>query len=206
MVRRVRLLGALVVAGLAAAGCAIPTQSRPSTIAPNHVPFNLLGPQSPTTSTTQPPLASLVPVKIFLLGANQQIEGVQRLIPSPAPLSSVIKSLVVGPTNSEAVAGITTAIPSSVQVLSVTTVGTTVTVNFNSAFAEITGAATEIAVSQVVSTVAAQNGIGTGVNFEIAGVRTSVPVASGAEVLGPVNVLQFVTVPTTATNATPAAP
>jgi hypothetical protein len=203
MVKRVSLLGAVLVAGLAATGCAIPTQSRPSTISPSHVPFNLLGPQSPTTSTTQPPLASLVQVKIFLLGANQQLEAAQRLIPSPAPLSSVIKSLVVGPTNSEAVAGITTAIPSSVEVLSVTTVSTTVTVNFNSAFADITGAATEIAVSQVVSTVAAQNGIGTGVIFEIGGVRTSVPVASGAEVLGPVNVLQFITVPTTAPTVAP---
>jgi spore germination protein GerM len=141
-----------------------------------------------------------------LLGANQQIEAVQRLIPSPAPLSSVIKSLVVGPTNSEAVAGITTAIPSSVEVLSVTTVGTTVTVNFNSAFADITGAATEIAVSQVVYTVAAQNGIGTGVIFEIGGIRTSVPVASGAEVLGPVNALEFVTAPSTPTTVAPAAP
>jgi hypothetical protein len=206
MVRRVRLLGAVLVAGLTAAGCAIPTQSRPSTIPPSHVPFNLLGPQSPTTSTTQPPLASLVQVKIILLGANQQIEAAQRLIPSPAPLSSVIKSLVVGPTNSEAVAGITTAIPSSVEVLSVTTVGTTVTVNFNSAFADITGAATEIAVSQVVYTVATQNGIGTGVIFEIGGIRTSVPVASGAEVLGPVNALQFVTVPPTPTTVAPAAP
>jgi hypothetical protein len=206
MVRRVGFLGAVLVAGLAAAGCAIPTQSRPSTISPSHVPFNLLGPESPTTSTTEPPLASLVQVKIILLGANQQIEAVQRLIPSPAPLSSVIKSLVVGPTNSEAVAGITTAIPSSVEVLSVTTVGTTVTVNFNSAFADITGAATEIAVSQVVYTVAAQNGIGTGVIFEIGGIRTSVPVASGAEVLGPVNALEFVTAPSTPTTVAPAAP
>jgi hypothetical protein len=51
--------------------------------------------------------------------------------------------------------------------------------------------------------VAAQNGIGTGVIFEIGGVRTSVPVASGAEVLGPVNVLQFITVPTTAPTVAP---
>jgi spore germination protein GerM len=93
-----------------------------------------------------------------------------------------------------------------VEVLSVTTVGTTVTVNFNSAFADITGAATEIAVSQVVYTVATQNGIGTGVIFEIGGIRTSVPVASGAEVLGPVNALQFVTVPPTPTTVAPAAP
>jgi spore germination protein GerM len=205
MVRLLRLLGALALAGLVVAGCAIPTQSRPSTIAPRNVPFRLLSPRSPTTSTTQPPLTSLVPVKIFLVSSSQQLQAVQRLILSPAPLTSVLASLVVGPTSSEAAAGTTTAIPSSVRVLSVSTFGGTVTVNFNSAFAQITGAATEQAVSQVVATVATQNGLGTGVVFEIEGVRTSVPTASGAEVLGPVYALQFVTVPTTTTTAVPPA-
>jgi Sporulation and spore germination len=200
------LLGAVALAGLVAAGCAIPTQSRPSTIAPNHVPFSLLSPHSPTTSTTQPPLTSLVPVKIFLLDPTQQLTPVQRLIVSPAPLSSVLASLVVGPTSSEAANGTNTAIPSSVRVLSVSTEDNVVTVNFNSAFAEITGAATELAVSQVVATVVTQNGQGTGVVFEISGVRTSVPIASGAEVFGPVYALQFVTAPTTTTTAPPASP
>jgi hypothetical protein len=208
MVRLLRLLGALALAGLVAAGCAIPTQSRPSTISPNHVPFRLLSPRSPTTSTTQPPLTSLVPVKIFLVSSSQQLQAVQRLILSPAPLTSVLASLVVGPTSSEAANGTTTAIPSSVRVLSVSTLGDTVTVNLNSAFAQITGAATEQAVSQVVATVATQNGVGTGVVFDIEGVRTLVPIASGAEVLGPVYALQFVTVPTTTTTTAvpPAAP
>jgi hypothetical protein len=205
VLRPLRLLGAVALAGLVAAGCAIPTQSRPSTIAPNHVPFRLLSPHSPTTSTTQPPLTSLVPVKIFLLNPTQQLTAVQRLILSPAPLTSVVASLVVGPTSSEASNGTSTAIPSSVRALSVSTVGNIVTVNFNSAFAEITGAATELAVSQVVTTVAAQNGLGTGVVFEISGVRTSVPIANGAEVFGPVYALQFANVPTTTTTVAPPA-
>ena len=63
--------------------------------------------------------------------------------------------------------------------------------------ARSSGAATELAVSQVVFTVAAQNGAGTGVIFEIGGERTSVPVSSGAEVLGPVYALQFISEPST---------
>jgi hypothetical protein len=206
MVRGLRLLGAVVTVGLVAAGCAIPTQDRPSTISPNRVPFHLLVPQAPTTTTTQPPLTSLVPVTIFLLGANQQLQAMQRLIASPAPLAAVLSSLLVGPTSSEAANGTTSAIPSSARLLSVTTVGGVVTVNFNSTFAQIAGAATELAVSQVVSTVATQNGPNTGVVFEIDGVRTSVPVASGAEELGPVYALQFITVPATTTTVAPAAP
>jgi spore germination protein GerM len=140
-----------------------------------------------------------------LLGANDQLQSVQRLIPSPAPLTSVLSSLIVGPTDSESVGGITTAIPSSVRVISVTTQGNVVTVNFNSAFAQITGASTELAVSQVVFTVATQNGANTGVIFEIDGQRTSVPISSGATVFGPVYYFQF-TPTTTATTVAPTAP
>jgi hypothetical protein len=206
---RGRFLGALVVVSVVLTGCAIPTETRPSIIASSHVPFHLLEPDLPTTTTTQPPLSSLVSVKIFLLGANQQLAAVQRLIDSPAPLFSVIHSLVVGPTSSEAAGGTTTAIPTDVAVLSVTTQNKVVTVNFNAAFAQITGASTELAVSQVVDTVASQNGLTTGVIFEISGVRTSVPISSGAEVLGPVYALNFVksaATTTTPTTAAPAAP
>ncbi len=208
MVTRLRRTGSVVtgclLVGAVAAGCAIPTQTRPSTISPSHVPFHLLQRQSPTTTSTQPPFSSLVSVRIYLLAADQQLKSVQRLVVSPAPLASVIAALIVGPTNSEAAGGTTTAIPNTVRVLSVTTVGNVVTVNFNDAFAQIAGNSTELAVSQVVFTVATQNGGGTGVVFEINGQRTSVPVASGAEVSGPVNFFQFLTLPTTTT--APAAP
>jgi hypothetical protein len=203
--RRVTRLGAVLAVGLLAAGCAIPTQQRPSVIAANHVPFHLLQKHAPATTTTQPLLTSLVPVKIYLLGSFQQLDPVQRLVDSPAPLFSVIASLAVGPTDSESKRGITTAIPTSVRVISVTTQFDVVTVNFNAAFAQIAGGSTELAVSQVVGTVAAQDGADTGVIFKIDGQHTSVPIASGAEVLGPVYALQFV-MPTTSTTTTTPTP
>ncbi len=69
--------------------------------------------------------------------------------------------------------------------------GNIVTVNMNSAFGEINGTDTELAVGQIVATVAAENGNGTGVLFQIDGQRTSVPVANGSEVAGPVYVIDF---------------
>ena len=69
------------------------------------------------------------------------------------------------------------------------------TVNFNAAFGLITGTATEQAVAQVVATVVNEVGLGTGVIFEIAGQRTSVPIANGSQVAGPVYLLQFLNVP-----------
>ena len=68
--------------------------------------------------------------------------------------------------------------------------------NFNTAFGQITGTATEQAVAQVVSTVVNEVGLGTGVVFEIDGQRTSVPIANGSQVAGPVYLLQFLNVAT----------
>jgi spore germination protein GerM len=187
---------AAVLASVAvvAAACAIPTQSEPSAIASSRVPFHLLDPHPPTTTTTQPKPASYVTVKVFYLNANanDRLQPVVRYVSAPAPLVSIISALLAGPSSGDSAAGLTTAIPNDVTVLSATSTGpNVVTVNFNNAFGQITGTATEEAVAQVVATVAAETGAGTGVLFEIEGQHTSVPVANGSEVAGPVYLLDF---------------
>jgi spore germination protein GerM len=189
--RRSAVLGALALVALLGAACSIPTQGSPVSIAPSKVPFGLLNPNPPTTTTTLP--KSLVPVKVFFLNsnANNQLTPADRVVASPAVLSAILDDLIAGPSSSEQNLGLTTAIPNNVAVLSATPNGNIVTVNFNSAFGSIIGTATEQAVAQVVSTVANANGFGTGVIFEIDGVRTSVPTANGSLEPGPVYVLQF---------------
>jgi spore germination protein GerM len=182
----------LCLTGLGAAGCAIPTQGAPVAIPPSKVPSNLLEPHLPTTTTTQP--KSFVAAKVFFLDDNQNgaLTAVQRYLPSQAAqLTNVLDVLMAGPSPTDVASGITTAIPSNVAVLAVTTAGGVVTVNMNSAFGEITGTDTELAVGQIVATVAAANGNDTGVLFQIDGQRTSVPVANGSEVAGPVYLIDF---------------
>jgi spore germination protein GerM len=186
-------LFAVVGVALLAAGCGIPTQQQPSAISPSRVPLGLVSPSLPTTPTTQPRASSEVSVTIFLLGPTEGLVPRQRVVQIPAPLKSILTALFAGPDQAEAKLTIGTAIPTDVSVLSVTTQGSVVTVNLNTAFSEITGTNTELAVAQVVSTVAAQSGPTTGVIFEINGEQVSVPVASGAQVPGPVYVLQFLT-------------
>jgi len=190
--RSLGVLGAAVVA-LLGAGCAIPTQSSPVSIAPSKVPFGLLNPHPPTTTTTLPKPSSLVSVKVFFLNsnANNQLTPATRVLSLPAPLTAILSDLIAGPSSTEQNIGLVTAIPNDVIVLSATTSGNIVTVNFNGAFGSITGTATEEAVGQVVSTVAAANGFGTGVIFQIDGVPTSVPIANGSQVPGPVYLYQF---------------
>jgi spore germination protein GerM len=187
------VLGAAAVVALLGAGCSIPTQGSPVSIAPSKVPFGLLNPHPPTTTTTQPKPSSLVPVKVFFLNsnANNQLTPADRVVSSPAPLTAILGDLIVGPSAVEQNIGLTTAIPNDVAVLSATTTGSIVTVNFNGAFGAITGTATEEAVAQVVATVANANGFDTGVIFQIEGVRTSVPIANGSQVPGPVYIEQF---------------
>jgi spore germination protein GerM len=197
--RRLSVAVAAVALGLALAGCAIPTQGSPSSIADSKVPFGLLDPHLPTTTTTQPKPSSLVPVTVFFIGPSQQLQSAARVVAAPAPLTAILESMLAGPTAAETASGLFTAIPNDVTVLSTTSAttaqGNIVTVNLNSAFLQIAGADTPLAVGQVVATIAAENGLGTGVIFEIDGVRTSVPIANGSQATGPVYVLEFLSTP-----------
>jgi spore germination protein GerM len=187
-------MAVLAVATLAvvAAGCAIPTQSSPSTMGPSKVPFDLLNPHPPTTTTTtQPKPSSYVSVQVFFLNTTNALTSVQRFVAAPAPLISVLGALLVGPSSSDP-QGITTAIPSNVKVLSVTPPQNgVVTVNMNAAFGAITGNFIEEAVGQIVATVVVDVGPNTGVLFEIDGQHTSVPIANGSQVSAPVYLIEF---------------
>ena len=158
---------------------------------PSKVPFDLLNPHPPTTTTTQPKPSSYVAVQVFFLNATNVMTPVQRFVAAPAPLTAVITSMLAGPTKAETTKGLTTAIPSNVSVLSATTQAGIVTVNMNAAFGAITGTNIELAVAQIVATVCAENGPTTGVLFEIDGQRISVPIANGSQVNSPVYLFDF---------------
>lgn len=188
-----RRLGAVAVALLAvlAAGCAIPTQSSPSAMPSSKVPFELLNPHPPTTTTTsQPKPTSYVAVQVYFLTAASSLTAVQRFVAAPAPLSLVLGALLEGPSSTDP-PGISTAIPNDLRVLSVTTQGGIVTVNMNDAFYTITGSFIEEAVAQMVATIAVDQGNNPGVLFEVDGQRTTVPIANGSQVAGPVYLVQF---------------
>jgi spore germination protein GerM len=194
--RRLRVVLLLALA-FATAGCAIPTQNAPSTISRSRVPFNLMDPHPPTSTTTQPPNPSTyVSVKVFYLDAGDHLIPSSRLVAPPAALIDVIKALLTGPTDQDTTNGLSTAIPSNVTVLGVSQQpGNIVIVNLNSAFGEVTGINQELAVGQIVATIASEVGPTTGVVFEIEGQRTQVPIANGSLVAGPVYLLQFLTSP-----------
>ena len=183
----VRLRGALcavLVGGLALAACGIPTQGQPSTISPSRVPLGLASPAGSGTTNDTP--------RTIQTGFAGTAQAYQDSLNSEKYL--IITALLAGPTQADENDGVYTAIPSDVTVLPATPPqGSVVTVNFNDAFGQITGADAELAVYQVVATVVtAQGKLDTGVLFEIDGAPTSVPVASGAQVSGPVYLSQVI--------------
>jgi len=193
MVRRRRALCAVLVGGLALAACGIPTQRQPSSISPSRVPLHLASPGGAGTTTTQPDAKSEVQVTVYLLNADNDLVPLHRFVQVPAPLSSIITAMLGGPTQADENDGVYTAIPSDVAMISPpATQGLVVTVNFNDAFGQITGADAELAVAQVVATVVAQGKPETSVLFEIDGQPISVPISSGAQVSGPVLLWQVI--------------
>jgi spore germination protein GerM len=193
MVRRRRAVCAVLVGGLALAACGIPTQRDPSSISPSRVPLHLASPGGAGTTTTQPDAKSEVQVTVYLLNVDNQLVPVHRVVQVPAPLNSILTAMLGGPIQAEENDGLYTAIPSDVSVISAPLVqGSIVTVNFNTAFGQITGADAELAVAQVVATVVAQSKPTTSVLFEIDGQPISVPISSGAQVSGPVLLWQVI--------------
>jgi spore germination protein GerM len=142
---------------------------------------------------TTPSPAFTVPVLVYLVDPTaQHLVSSQRLVAPPAQLSAVLDALLAGPTASELALGVQTAISSGVRVLGASVDGGVATVNFNSAFGQISGPQQVLAVAQVVFTVTSQLTPETGVAFEIGGTPTDVPIATGAQVPGPVHLLQYV--------------
>lgn len=208
MRRPSRSLAALAVAALVG-GCGVTTDGGPHAISKSQVPFHLLDPAAPTTTTTTPSVVT-VPVTVYFVGPSQQyLVPAQRSVATSATLTTVLEALLAGPTPVEAGKGIKTAFGSGVKLLKAKVTPDVdpdvATVDFNQAFGQISGTQLVLAVAQVVYTVAAEIDQDIGVQFEIAGQPKEVPTATGAQVPGPVHLLQYVTLTPRATPAGAAA-
>ncbi len=189
--RRPRAVAAAVLALVVTAGCGVVAAGGPRPIPRAQVPFHLLTKTPPTTTTTTA-LAD-VPVTVYFVAPTQEtLVTAARAVPTDNTLRTVLHALFAGPTTVERTRGVRTAIGSDVRLLKVRPErpgpGTTaVTLDFNQAFGQISGTQQVLAVAQVVYTTTAYLGTGIGVQFEIDGVATDVPTATGAQVAGPVH-------------------
>lgn len=176
----------ILIAAVVVAACGIPTQNAPSTISKEAIPFNLLSPSSPTTTTaTIPPVAS-VSEPIYLIAPTEHLSPVVRNVAPPANLTQIIGALLEGPTAAESSIGLQTFLAGKPSDVVVTVANGIATVNFITNPVQGVGPSQILAISQVVFTAMAQPSI-TGVMFQISGTAVEVPTAGGAQVPGPVN-------------------
>lgn len=182
-------VGAATLAGLLVAACGVPVGDQPSPIAHNAVPFKLLDPSAtsgtPSTPTTTTPFpAQHVTLQIYLVGPASRLVPVDRVVPSPSDLVSILQALIAGPKSTEAAAGLQGQIPPQTKVLGGTQVSHGIaTVDLSASFGQLAGQAQIEAIAQIVFTVTGNinghSGV-TGVAFEIAGQPASVPQPDGA--------------------------
>jgi hypothetical protein len=186
----------VLIAGLLA-GCGIPVGSAPKAIAKSDVPFHLLDPSTPSTSTPFNAPGGVSEV-IFLVDSSLHLTAAHRIVAPPANLTQIVNLLLLGPTDLESTAGIqsfltgTTTQSAGPNRAAVTVANGIATVNFaTNPVQVVAGSQTLLAIAQVVFTVTQQPNV-TGVLFEIADQPIEVPVGpNGALVPGPVNRAQY---------------
>lgn len=181
-------LGALALAVAALAGCGVPVDRGPTALSRTGVPFHLLDPSAPSTTTTTLTSPVEVPEEIFLFGPAGVLVAVSRAVPSSPSsqdlLATILGALVDGPTEAETALGLQSAVPPQTSVLGASIgPGGVATVDLAGAFAQLVGQAQIQAVAQIVYTATTlPSGGVTQVTFQIAGTPIEVPVASGAQV------------------------
>lgn len=182
MRRRAQALVAGILVGTAcgAAACGVPVDSSPTALTKSRVPFGLLAPSSPSSTSTSLPPAT-VGVQIFLVSSTGQLVAVERPVPYPVSLSSAVAALIDGPTNAESASGLQSAVPAQTDLTSATVSGGIATIDLGGTFGQLVGQSQIDAVAQIVFTATALPNV-TDVIFELNGQPVAVPTASGAEV------------------------
>jgi hypothetical protein len=176
---RPRALSLLVLGALAglAAGCGIPPDDRASLAQPGSVPYDLLGDGPAATATTQ--VAALTEKATIFLVQGERLAPVQRELPAPVSVDSVLESLSAGPTVTEVQLGLRTALLTRELMRSGGVTGGIATIDLGQPFTEIAGRDQIVALAQIVSTVTGLPGVGR-VRFTLEGQPVGILRGDGA--------------------------
>ena len=167
----------VLLAALAAAGaCGVAAEDHAVRHAADDVPFNLLGEDPPTTTTTSP--ARSESVTVFYVSGSQLVAA-ERPLSESAPLFTVLAVMAAGPTANEAVVGVRSALPGPDVVRQVGVAGGTATVDLTPNFQDIPPGDQVLALAQIVYTLTARPGIGR-VAFTLGGELIDVPRGDGS--------------------------
>ncbi len=117
---RARAVAGLAIASVLLSSCTlVPTSKAPSRINPGLVPLGLLGRTIPGTGNGH---VIFITQPVYIVDATGHLAPSSRIVPSPPTLSSVLRELILGPTDIEVGTGYTSALPSNLVVTQATVV------------------------------------------------------------------------------------
>ncbi|HEV7535744.1 MAG TPA: GerMN domain-containing protein [Acidimicrobiia bacterium] len=151
-------MGAVISVALLAAACGIPPDDHATLAAPASVPFDLLG-QTPSATATTINASPTERATLFLV-QGERLAPVQRELPAPVSVESVLEALAAGPTATEVELGLRTALLTPKLVSSGGVSGGIATIDLGQPFTEISGRDQIVALAQIVSTVTGLPGVG----------------------------------------------
>lgn len=186
--RRAMVIALVVLLSVLLSACGVGLDAAPNVVANKDVPFGLLRPVPPTTV----PANSDEYASVYLDGP-QRLVAVDRELPAPVTVASVLQALAAGPTSAEAAEGLQSPISTAAPLTVVHLGTTTVTVDVAATFTKLAEQEQATAVAQLVYTLSVFPGI-TSVSIRIDGKRAKVPTSKGTLRAGPLDRADYVTV------------
>lgn len=162
---------------LVAGACGVQSERRPQRISASDIPYGLLEAAPSTTTSTTSPEVPKVGLSIFLV-QDDQLQAVARQVTEPLTVAKVLSTLLSGPTDEEAAAGLRSAINPAASLVPSRPDPATVLVDLSPEFAHGTTAEQVLGLAQIVFSVTEVPGV-TGVRFSLAGAPIEVPTATG---------------------------
>ena len=166
--RRFLVLGLVLVGAIALSGCTlVPTASSPQRIARHQIPFGLMNRTIPGTNHGR---VRFITQPVYIVDATGHLAPSSRIVPSPPVLATVLRQLIVGPTQIESFAGYSSALPPTLILLSASIKSGVGYIDLASPLSHLSRADQILAVGQLVLT-AHDAGAASGIVITVAGER-----------------------------------
>lgn len=157
---RLRTLGLLGLGSLLLSGCTlVSTAATPQPIARSQIPFGLLLKTIPGTNGGR---VNFITQLVDLVDVTGHLAPSSRIVPSPPALVTVLRQLILGPTEIEKAAGYSSALPVNLVVISATVKNSIGYIDLATPLSVLPRSQQILAVGQIVGTasdVGALNGI-----------------------------------------------
>ena len=182
--RRIRALIGGALGALLLSGCSlVPTATAPTLIARHHFPLGLLGKTIPGTNNGR---VRFITQPVYIVDATGHLAPSSRIVPSPPVLATVLRQLIIGPTQIESFAGYTSALPKNLVLLSASIKGGIGYIDLASALTTLGRSKEVLAVGQLVLT-ARDAGAPLGIQITVGGrlQRSLLPSGARAQLVTP---------------------